>query len=242
MSDRTGKRPDHTIPGYELLRVIVGSRAHGTATERSDYDYRMVFQAPTKSFFTMNKAGDIRVRESVWIEQEEDTTGWELGKFCKLALHCNPTILEVLWAPVVSASEVGDRLRGMRQLFLSRDPIKHAFLGYAWNQRKKMLSSPEIAWGPQNWKFAQAYLRVLYQGIQLLQHGTLPVDLSDGHLKILEIIQDCRSGELTAGAVINMSRDLEESLHSAHGRSDLRDEPDIDTINAWVQEQRRLAW
>jgi len=152
MADRTGKRPDLEIPGTEILRVLIGSQAHGTATEDSDRDERCVFVVPTEAFFTVDNRGVSKPPQTVWVEDKEsgqDLTGWELTHFCKMAINCNPTVLEVLWAPALTETLEGRQLRQLRKSFLSRLRIREAFSGYAHNQRKKMLDEPSQGWTPQ---------------------------------------------------------------------------------------------
>mgnify|MGYP001501964861 CR=1 FL=1 len=38
---------------YFILKVLVGSRAHGLSTETSDYDYRGVFVQPTETILSL---------------------------------------------------------------------------------------------------------------------------------------------------------------------------------------------
>src|SRR3954447_11469464 len=83
----------------EILKVIVGSQAHGLATERSDYDYRGVFVVPTSELL---KIGGDAVKHTSWIEGKEDDTSWEISKFLFMATKCNPTVLETFLAPFAS--------------------------------------------------------------------------------------------------------------------------------------------
>ena len=80
-----------------ILKVLVGSRAHGLADENSDYDYRAVYVVPTSKILSIN----YKYVANTWIEGKEDNTAYEIGHFLKLACNCNPTILEVLKAPII---------------------------------------------------------------------------------------------------------------------------------------------
>lgn len=247
MSDRTGRRPDPDVPGKLILHVLVGSQAHGTADEDSDRDERCVFVRPTETFFQFDSRGNPKGKDTVWIEDHEtqDLTGWELGRFVKLALHCNPTILEVLWAPLISnVSYLGTELRQHRHLFLDRHRIHDAYLGYSNNQRKKMLEQPEVAWTRRNWKFAETYLRVLYQGEWLLTHDELPVDLStEEHEEMRDLLIRTKRGAVSAGAVVDYARSLIRRLERAYLASTReRNDETLAELNTWLGRVRKESW
>lgn len=90
-----------------ILRVLCGSRAHGTQRPDSDWDYRGVFVHPTSEVILHHnrlRAGGT-LEESNWNlndDGREDDTTWELGKFLYLATKSNPSILEVFLAPRVT--------------------------------------------------------------------------------------------------------------------------------------------
>jgi len=221
---RTGKRPVEEIPGREILRVQVGSRAHGTHTEKSDDDARLIFVLPLEELFVIGN----KPKETVWkVDHKDDLTGWEIAHFLKLATQCNPTVLEVMWAPIILATEEGHALRQIRSSLLNKKRILDAFSGYAHNQQKKMLDGGGGTWGPNNWKFATAYLRVLHQGIELLKTQDLPVDMTTDP-ETLSMLQDARQGKLTAGDVINQARELQEELQREYLRSEIPGGEDVD--------------
>ena len=100
----------------QILKALVGSRAHGLAGPDSDADYRGVFVTPTSDLLRIGQ----RQSDTRWVEGEKaadigtakvDDTAWELGHFLSLATHCNPTILEVFAAPVVAGTPEGYAVR-----------------------------------------------------------------------------------------------------------------------------------
>jgi uncharacterized protein len=172
-------------------------------------------------------------------------TGWEVGKFVKLALNCNPTILEVLWAPDYGRPHyMGVKLRRIRQAFLSRDRIFESFRGYASNQAKKMLFEPGAGiWTVRNWKFAEAYMRSLYQGVQLLETGELPVDFTDRrHVNIMGTLQMIKRGEVPKSRVVEAADALERMMLTAYTASAVPGEPDLVRINDYLTEMRFALW
>ena len=148
-----------------ILSVVVGSRLHGLAKEDADYDIRGVFMHPLKDIVSPFK----NLKNTSWIEGDEDNTSYELRDFCKLATKGNATILETLWSDMVrEESAEGKVLRENRQRFLDSKAIFEAHKGYANNQYTKMsLFKPD----KRTPKFAIAYLRVLHQAKQLLETG-----------------------------------------------------------------------
>jgi len=79
-----------------ILEGIVGSTAYGLTTPESDIDKLGIYIQPTEDFYGLK----------LWTEKDfsivttnPDRTLHELGKFCRLALKCNPTITELLWIP-----------------------------------------------------------------------------------------------------------------------------------------------
>lgn len=242
MSERTGKRPDRPEDQREILRVTLGSRAYGTANEKSDIDERVVFMVPTESFFLVDRRGDSKVDRTLWVEDKhKDLTGWELGAFIKLCLHCSPTALELLWVSDFSGTWEGEALRGVRDAFLSRQRVYDAFSGYAKNQRTKMFEQPEVGWTRRNWKFAEAYVRVLYQGYVLLKEGRLPVNLAEEEPQLRDYLLQVKAGKVQAGAVIDMARATEDRLLSALRSSELSDEPNLGQVNEMIRNVRKLT-
>lgn len=110
-----------------------------------------------------------KIKNTSWIEGDEDNTAYELREFCKMATQGNPTILEILWSNQVREfTEVGQELQLNRQKFLDSTRIFEAHKGYSHNQYNKMNLFEPDARTP---KFAVAYLRSLEQAKQLLQYG-----------------------------------------------------------------------
>lgn len=148
-----------------ILKTVVGSRLHQLHNENSDYDYRGIFVHDLADLLSPFK----KLKNTSWIEGDEDNTSYELRDFCKFATMGNNTILEILWSNLeVMNTHWGKKLQNNRQRFLHSERIYQAHKGYAESQYRKMnLFTPD----KRTPKFAVAYLRVLQQGIQLLQTG-----------------------------------------------------------------------
>ena len=225
----------------EILKVLVGSQAHGLATPKSDYDYRGVWVAPTREFFT---AGQRKVQETSWIEGLQDDTGHELGKFLFLATKSNPNILEVFLSPRADVLDpnnsdpynLGDELRGHFDQTWSSVGVYHAYVNYSNNQEKKFRANEE-----QRKKngFATAYLRALFQGWELLTTGTFHVNITD--TEIFETAKRFKAGEYTPGEVINECDKCKEKIHQAY-RANPNKETDYKSLDAFLQKVRKEYW
>lgn len=116
-----------------LLKGRVGSHAYGLAHEGSDEDFLGIYAAPTEKLFTLSKP-----KETI-DTKGPDTVLHEAEKYCRLALSCNPTALELLWLPdYIDKHPLGELLVAWRRMFLARDKIRNAYLGYATGQIKRM--------------------------------------------------------------------------------------------------------
>lgn len=164
-----------------ILEAIVGSTAYGLNTANSDIDKLGVFVLPTAEFSRLSppKETDFSL-----VQHEPDVTLHELGKFCRLALQCNPTILELLWVPeslVTVMSEEGRQIRQRREWFLDPKKVKDSYMGYAVSQFKRLSERGNFSSVPDNRieKHARHLLRLMHQGYTLYTTGTLPIKLED---------------------------------------------------------------
>jgi predicted nucleotidyltransferase len=150
-----------------IHKVVVGSRLHGLNNEKSDFDYRGVFMHDMIDVLSPFRS----IKNTTWIEGEEDNTAYELRDFCKYLTQGNATILEVLYSnQVIETSDLGKELVDNRLKFLDSTRIYEAHKGYAHNQYNKMNLFEPDARTP---KFAIAYLRSLVQCKALLETGEL---------------------------------------------------------------------
>ena len=231
-----------------ILRVLVGSRAHGLSTPSSDYDWRGIFVTPTEEILKLGT----RKQQTNWIEGKEDDTSWEIGHFLNLATHCNPTILEVFAAPGWNMSFVGGdrvpypkevtrryyfglKLQGLFPYVWNSKGVMDAFVGYGLNQRKKFLDDKDV----RPAKYAVAYLRTLYQADALFKSGTLVVDMRQS--PIYETLVRWKQGHWDYGEVIQLTREWEKKVRTTY---DLypKHTADLDKVNEFLLKVRREFW
>jgi len=223
-----------------ILKCLVGSRAHGLHNEDSDYDFRGVYVTPTEKVLSLN----YNYKGSHWFEGKEDQTTYEIQHFLELALKCNPTILEVFKAPVVECNPSWriDMTFGyaMRELFpyvWNPNDAFNAFVGYGLNQRRKMLDKKDAR--PK--KYAIAYLRTLWNLIDLLETGTFSLEINNQNFKSeLLWIKNCPEGQFNIGQIINRAEDLTDTAKIALAKCERKAQPE--KVNEFLLEVRRRYW
>lgn len=120
---------------HQLVRVVAGSRLYGTARADSDFDYRGVCLDPPESLFGIVKFGQ---QEHVTREHDEVTYG--AIKFLWLVKDCNPSILDILFAPpeaTLLTTPLWEKISLAGSTLLSQK-VRHTFSGYAYSQLKRI--------------------------------------------------------------------------------------------------------
>jgi len=217
-----------------FLKTLVGSRAHGIEREDSDFDYRGVFVVPTNELLSIGA----KIKNTSWIEGQTDNTSWEIGHFLEMAIHSNPNVLEVFFAPVVETVVVrgvdwGDRLRKLFPYVWSSKGVYDAYLNYSHNQRAKLLETQEKK---RSRKYSLIYLMILHQGINILKNGELVINFSNS--PIFETLKAVRDGQLSVGEIINICIFWEKELEDAYMKNKNK-EVDYNKVNDFLLEVRK---
>ncbi len=118
-----------------IYKVVAGSQAYGLETPESDLDIRGVCIPSRRHLLGLSKFEQ-------WEQQDEsgDVVTYALAKFVRLALACNPNIIELLYTDprhVLFVNEHGRRLLEHRHLFLTRR-AQYTFTGYAISQLRRI--------------------------------------------------------------------------------------------------------
>lgn len=217
-----------------LLEGIVGSTAYGLATATSDVDKLGVMQLPTRHFLGLSSPLESSLSQ---VSHDPDVTYHDVGKFCKLALGCNPTVTELLWLPKELYTHTtidGQELIWMREEFLSAQRVKDAYMGYAVAQFDRL--TREGSFGSdlkkRTEKHARHLLRLMHQGYTLYTTGELPIVLEDPdryHEFGRMVAEDVTHAQQT----LNTYRKLFEYADTV-----LPEKPNTKEISEWVQDQR----
>jgi predicted nucleotidyltransferase len=220
-----------------ITKVVVGSRLHGLDTPTSDWDYRGIHMHPIIDHISPFET----LKNTTWIEGDEDNTSYELNQFCKDAVHGNATILEVFFSDqVISTTPIAEEMRENWKKFMDTKAFILASRGYAHNQYNKFYNFEDIGVKGQERtaKFAVAFLRVMWQCEQFLLTGEFKCKLNESDLYPLmkkikpltvEEIQEHLPEIYTAMASMNQRVSYAESKASPEI---LNMKPDIE----WIRE------
>ncbi len=242
------------VPRFEILKVLVGSKAHGLDTPESDTDYRSVFAVPTPDLLKMHAPRTFKG----WQEgEDEDNSGYEIGHFLELASTSNPSILEVFKAPMQEPEMAftvknGQTLQNLFQYVWSAQRVADAFGGYSHNQRKKFLENKD----GRQWKFAVAYIRVLLQGIELLSTGDFDVKIKDWYAAVpnmaslrmgmgswVDYLRRVKVGTYSKGTIIDIAESLRIGLDDLALTGPFKDhQKDEAPLNQFLLEVRGELW
>lgn len=230
-------------PFWESKAIYVvrsGSHAYGTNLPASDEDTRGVCIPPSGYLIGLQN-----------FEQHEDKSIdrviYGLHKFVRLALQCNPNIIELLNVrsdDILHITEAGQRLRDKRHIFLSKRAFK-TFGGYAIAQLKMLQKGKTAKHGSHvglverfgyDCKNAMHLIRLLRMGVEILQTGEIYTYRPDAH-ELLEI----RRGEWALELVLREADRWDKALVKAHAESGLPEEPDFEAANHLVMDLTRKA-
>lgn len=212
---------------HTILKVLVGSHAHGLASDKSDRDYRRVYVIPTEEMFQLG----FKYPASQWTKGDGDETAWEIGQFLLLGTQGHPLILETLVAPVITADAWGKQLRMLLTALWSPQKAFEAFTNYANNQRTKLLDKKD----GRPAKYAAAYIRVLYNLCELLKSGNFHIRITDTSAG--ERLSRIKNGHYRLGDVMDWGEELTaqaEQLIAVCGN-----ECDLPRINEFLVAIRR---
>ena len=208
-----------------ILSVVVGSRAYGLAGPGSDHARRGVFAAPTEAFWGLDKPPTHRDGP-----RDEEFT-WEVERFCTLALQANPTVLEVLWSPLIETiTPDGSSLRQARRAFLSRR-VAETYGGYARDQLTRV-QARRARTGETNHKQAMHMIRLLMAGAHVLRTGEVLLDVTAHRDRLLAVKAGAEPWEQWA-------EDLQQDLATAAAETELPEMPDRERINTLLIAVRR---
>ena len=222
-----------------ILKVLVGSQAHGLARPRSDADYRGVFVVPPSELLSRGA----KPQSTSWAEgSDRDDTQWEIAHFLDLATLCIPNVLEVFGAPVEESTAEGEELRSLLPYVWSARGVWQSYNGYASNQWKKFFDDKYGNERGRATKYALAAARSLMQGRHLLETGEMMVRLEGAILRQLVSFRDSlEEGALTRGQALDFMDRLRTALWDAYQRNDSH-EADLHRVNEFLLDVRRNNW
>jgi uncharacterized protein len=213
---------------YIVYRCIVGSRAYGLERESSDTDVRGLYLPPARLHWSLDG-----VPEQLEDEPAQECF-WELGKFLKLALRCNPNVLECLHTPLVEhVDPIAEELLGLRSAFLSVEAHKR-YRSYAADQMRR-LGNKQAASSEVNWRHAMHMIRLLICGTHLLRTGEVKVVVREHRDELLAV----RDGKVPWPDVEAWAARLGSEMDEALLESPLPKAPDRPAVEAFLIRARR---
>lgn len=134
-----------------IFLVLSGSRSYGFSGPNSDWDYRGIAIPPLDTYVGLTpkfeQVVDSDKNKHVWkhypnglVQPDADMQVMELTKFARLALQCNPSVIEILFSDpdaIVAKHPIMDKLLAKKDLFLSKQ-AKARFCGYALSQLNRI--------------------------------------------------------------------------------------------------------
>lgn len=217
------------LDGPVILEAITGSRAYGMDTPESDTDTLGIWVSPINRIIGLDGLGD---KGSTKVASEADNVYHEIGKFCRKAITCNPTLLELLWIPqdgLLVKTPEGEMLREIREAFLHTDGVKNSYAGYAYQQALKLTKRPDHH---RYSKHARHCFRLLLQAEQLLATGFMRVKLNEVERETVFAM-----GELGPVELMDEFKRRREEIFSAE--SVLSDGPNRELIDEVL---RQIRW
>lgn len=218
---------DQNLYEFVIYRCIVGSRAFGLDDEHSDTDYRGIYLPPADLHWSL-----YGVPEQLENDANQECF-WELQKFLLLALKANPNVLECLNTPLVEfANEIAAELLAIKQIFFSK-LVYQTYNGYVLSQFKKLEQDLRTR-GEIRPKHAMHLIRLLLQGIEILQAGELNVKVGENREKLLAI----KRGEIEWQNLNDWRLRLHKDFDEGFRKTKLPDRPDYERANAFLIKAR----
>lgn len=222
-------------PDNIILEGVTGSTAYGLDTEHSDEDVMGIFVAPTSEVLSLYDHKESYTHQGI---DDNDWCYHEVGKFITMALKNNPTVLELLFLDGYrTLTKQGKLLVDNRHLFLS-DRIRKSYGGYAWDQTRKLNARGDSFGHGRNNRYekhARHCFRLLIQGRQLLETGTIDVKVTPEQREELFAI-----GKLEPSKLVD--RFAQEYKEFQTIKSVLPKEPNKAEIDKLLLKIRKSTW
>jgi len=256
--------------GHLMMAMLAESHSYGLSTPESDVDVRCIHVVHSERLFGLSGLSDSASTEQMSVENGDDcdVVSQEVGKFCRLALECNPNILEMLFAPqttVVTTSPDYQALRDIRFSFLCTRMAKAAYLGYSRSQLERLLrkqGNQQMQADMKNLNLLDAIARMVGEAERFgldtveydVKHGMhlirLLIDfenlLRDGCLSVdmsdhRDGLMAIRRGQVTLESLVGLVNERITSVEEIlqSGGSVLPEEPERDLVDAFLIEMRR---
>jgi hypothetical protein len=241
---------------HTILRTEVGSGLHGIAIAGTDdRDEMGICIEPRNYVIGLDKFEQYEFRTQPQGVRsgpgDLDLNIYSLRKWMRLAIHGNPTVLMMLFAPrsaLMVCTEDGHQLRTNYEWFVSKQ-AGYRFQGYMRAQREQMMglrggrrrtNRPELIelYGFDT-KFASHMIRLGYQGVEFLGTGniTLPMPSSQR-----EQVREIKTGQYSRDECLALAFELEMNLQRLIESAAVPEHPRIDLANQLLISMYQQHW
>jgi len=209
-----------------ILQAVTGSHAYGLNHAASDIDKMSIFVAPTVDVAGLHWASKHESFSDAG-PTGDDNTGHEIGKYLRLVLKSNPTLIELMFMNDYEIlDETGQGLVALRDKVLYTEGIRNAYYGYAKAQFERV----KREYPNHKPKMARHCVRISTQAWELLETGSTNVKVI--HPDLYFALDDLPQNELYA--VMDHSV---ESINICN--SVLPDKPDVRAVAEFLKNVRR---
>ena len=250
LNDTINMFQEFDIFDASILLGYRGSKAHGTYRPNNnpnsidDIDVMGVAIAPLEYYLGLKSFEQFEKQHDEW-----DVVIYDIRKYCRLLLKCNPNVMSLLWLPddlYLSKTELGQELIDNRDLFVSKQSYK-SFSGYAYGQLKRMTrfechgymgekrKSLVKKFGYDT-KNASHLVRLLEMGIEFLDTGNLTVKRSN-----VSYLLDIKDGKYTLEQIQAKAEGLLSKIERARDECKLPDKPNFNKANELLVEIIRAS-
>lgn len=209
-----------------VLQAVTGSIAYGLNHANSDTDKMSVFVAPTVEVAGLYWGS----KNESWSDagpEGDDNSSHEIGKFLRLVLKSNPTLIELLFMNEYEIlDEVGQGMVDLRSKMLYTEGIRSAYYGYAKAQHARVRRE----FPDHKPKMARHCLRISRQATDLLTTGEFNVKVPNRQEYF----------DLTELSFTDMDAIMLKAVDDIReAKSVLPEYPDKDAIDAFLKDVRR---
>lgn len=174
------------------LLGLQGSRMLGLAqSEDADYDYRGIYIAPNKDLLSLSgRTAQETIEGGSFKDGEMDYVLQEVGKFFRLAIKSNPSVVHLFFVPKYNYIDgIGAMIVSNKHLFLSEDAVRKSFGGYAMNQILYLKKNRGDA--KRKSKHVRHCFRLFDCGRELLETGnmTFPLKNPEYYIELGEMVK-----------------------------------------------------
>lgn len=237
-----------------VLRTVVGSQVHGLVRSGTDDRDEMAIAIEPPEY----AIGLHRFEHWAYRTQPDgapsgpgdlDLIVYSLRKYCRLALKGSPTVMLPLFAPeeqTLVCTDVGHELREQAELFIGPH-TRDSFLGYLNSQRRSLVEAGSARGRPRerelspkhgyDTKYAMHALRIGYQGLELLETGSISLPIPEPQRSRL---MDVRLGDAPLESILRELDSLMHDLEAAPVR--VANPPNDLAIERWMIETYRRHW